>query len=71
MKKSYQISSAKLLANFGSLDIYNMDVMRRYTIDNEDTNFFKKKDWALVGITDENDGNSTDHGYLTIHKDFL
>ena len=51
--------------------IYDEDMKKRYTIDHEDTHFFKKKGWALIGIPDEPDGGSTYHKYFSIHEYFL
>ena len=48
MKKSDQIFSAKFLEKYGGLDIYYEDLKKRYKIDHEDINFFKKKGCNLI-----------------------
>ena len=52
MKKSDQIFSAKLLEKYGGLAIYDDYLKKRYTIDHEDINFFKKKGCNLIGPPD-------------------
>ena len=71
MKKYEQLSSAKCLEKYGDTDLYGEDLNKIYTIDHEDTHFFKKKGWALIGIPDEPDGGSTYHKYFSIHEYFL
>ena len=70
MKKSDQIFSAKFLEKYGGLAIYDEDLKKRYTIDHEDINFFKKKGCNLIGPPDEPDGSYIDHEYFYINEDF-
>ena len=68
MKKSNQISSANFLGVYGGLDMYDKDVKKIYTIDHEEIQFFKKKVWAIIGLTDGTDGIYTDHESFSIHE---
>ena len=69
MKKYDQLS--KCLEKSDTMHLYDDYLQKRYTIDHEDTHFFKKKGWALIGIPDEPDGGSTYHKYFSIHEYFL
>ena len=43
MKKSDQRPSTIFVEKYGGLDLYHEDVKKRYTIDHEDVQFFRKK----------------------------
>ena len=54
------------MAKYGGLDIYYEHLKKRYTIDHEDIQFVKNKGCALIGLTDEPDGSSTDYENFSI-----
>ena len=68
MNKSDKRYYANFLETYGGLDLYDEDVKKKYTIDNKDIQFFKKKGLALVGIPDKSDVGSTDHEFFSIHE---
>ena len=59
------------MAKYGGLDIYYEHLKKRYTIDHEDIQFVKNKGCALIGLTDEPDGSSTDYENFSIYDDFF
>ena len=67
MKKDYQRSRTRFLAKYGGLSIYDVDIEKRYSIDDKDIYFVKGDRYALIGNPYHPDGSSTDHGYFCIH----
>ena len=67
MKKDYQTSRTRFLANYGGLSLYDIDTEKRYSIDDKEINFVKGDGYALIGNPDHPDGTSTDHEYFCIH----
>ena len=56
MKKTDQISRTRFLAKYGGLSLYDIDIKKRYTIDNEDIQFVKKYGNILIDNPDHPDG---------------
>ena len=61
MKKCNQWSCTHFLEKYCGLSLYDIDIERIYTIDDEDIHFVKKYGYALIGNPDNSDGTSTDH----------
>ena len=47
--------------------LHDIDFEKRYSIDDEGTQFLKGYGYALIGNPDHPDGTSTDHEYFFIH----
>ena len=71
MNKDYQRIRTRFLAKYGGLSIYDIDMEKRYSIDDQDMQFLKGYEYALTGNPDHPDGTSTDHEYFCIHDDFF
>ena len=71
MKKGYQISRTHLLTKYGVLSLYDIDMQKRYYIDDKEIHFVKGDGYALIGNPYHPDGNSTDHEYYCIHDDLF
>ena len=67
MKKYYQRSRTRLLSNYGRLPLYDIDMDKRYSIDDKEIHFVKGDGYALIGNPDHPDGTSTYHEYFCIH----
>ena len=59
------------LVKYGELSIYEINIQRRYTIDDEDTKILKGRGYFLIGNPDNPDGASTDQEYFFIHDDLF
>ena len=59
------------LAKYGSLDIYDEDLKKRFIIDHEQLQFDKTDGWNLIGIPEKEDGTLSDHEYFCIHDDLF
>ena len=64
MKKYDNISSTRFLAKYGGLSISDIDMEKRYSIDDKEINFVKGGGYALIGNPDHPDGTSTHHEYF-------
>ena len=71
MKKNHQITCNRFLEKYGGLSLYDIDSQKRYSIDDEDNNFVKGCEYALIGNPYHPDGTSTDHEYFFIHDDLF
>ena len=71
MKNNDQISRTRFLAKYGGLSLYNIDMEKRYSIDDKEIHFLKGDGYALIGNPDYPDGSSTDHEYFCIHDDLF
>ena len=71
MKKNDQRHRTRLLEKYGGFSLYDIDVEKRYTIDDEGIRFVTKYGYALIGNPDQTDETSTDNEYFLIHDEFL
>ena len=71
MNKYDQISRTRFLAKYGGLYLYDIDMEKRYSIDDKEIHVVKGYGYTLIGNPDHSDGTSTDHEYYCIHDDFL
>ena len=69
MKKYDQLS--KCLEKSDTMHLYDDYLQKRYTIDHEDTHFFKKKIWDLIGIPKQPGVYFSDHASFFIHDDLF
>ena len=69
MKKDDQVSRTHFLSEYGGLSLYDIDMEKRYSIDDKEIHFLKGNGYALIGNRDHPDGSSTNHGYFCIHDD--
>ena len=70
-KKDDQRSRTRFLDTYGGLFLYDIDMEKRYSIDDKEINFVKGDGYALIGNLYHPDGSSTDHNYFCIHDDCL
>ena len=61
MNKYDQISRTCFLAKCGGLSLYDIDMEKRYSIDDKEIHLVKGYRYALIGNTDHPDGSLTDH----------
>ena len=71
MKKYSQRSRTRFLAKYGGLSLYDVDMEKRYSIDDKEIRFVKGDRYALIGNPDHSDSTSTDHEYFFIHDDLF
>ena len=71
MKKNDQRTRKRFLEKYVGLSHYDIDMEKRYSIDDEDIRFVKVDGYALIGNPDHPDGTSTYHGYYCIHDDLF
>ena len=71
MKKDDQRYRTRFLEKYGGLSIYDIDMEKRYSIDDKEINFVKGDGYALIGNPYHPDGSSTDHKYFCIHDDLF
>ena len=71
MKKYDHISRTCFLDKYGGLSIYDIDMEKRYSIEDKETHFVKGDGYDLIGHPDHPDGTSTDHEYFCIHDDLF
>ena len=71
MKKYYQRYRTRFLDKYGGLSIYDIDMKKRYSIDEKEIHSVKGYGNALIGNPDHPDGTSTDHGYFCVHDVFF
>ena len=71
MNKYDQRTRTRFLAKYGGLSLYDIDMEKWYSIDDEDIQFVKGDGYALIGNPDHPYGDSTDHEYFCIHDDFF
>ena len=64
MKKDDHRSGTRFLANYGGLSLYDIDIEKRYSIDDKEFHFVKGDGYALIGNPYHPDGSSTDHEYF-------
>ena len=71
MKKDDQRSWTCFLAKYGGIYLYDIDMEKRYYIDDKEIHFVKGDGYALIGNPDHPDGTSTDHKYFCIYEDLF
>ena len=59
------------LAKYGGISLYDIDMEKRYSIDDKGINFVKGSRYALIGNKYHPYGTSTDHEYFCIHDDLF
>ena len=59
------------LAKYGSLDLYDEDLEKRFIVDHEQLESDKTDGWTLIGIPEKEDGSFSDHEYFCIHDDLF
>ena len=52
IKNKSQVLKATFLAKYGSLDLYDEDMRKKFIIDHEQLDFDKTDGWTLIGIPD-------------------
>ena len=71
MKKYDQRTCTFLLAKYGGLYFYDIDMENRYSVGDKDIHFVDGDGYALIGNLDHPDGTSTDREYFCIHDDLF
>ena len=71
MKKYDERYRTRFLAKYVGLSLYDIDLEKRYSIDDKEINFVKGDGYALIGNPDHPDGSSTDNEYFCIHDDLF
>ena len=71
MKKDDHRYRTCFLSKYGGLSLYDIDMEKRYSIDDKDIHFVKGDGYALIGNPDHPDGSSTDHKYFCIRDDLF
>ena len=71
MNKYDQIFRNCFLCKYVGLSIYDIDMEKRYSIDDKEIKFVKGDGYALIGNPDNPDGTSTDYEYYCIHEDLF
>ena len=61
----------RFLDSYGGLSLYDIDMEKRYSIDDKYIHFLKGEGYALIGNPDHPDGTSTDHEYYCIHDNLF
>ena len=61
MKKDDQITRTSFLSKYVGLYLYDIDMEKRYSIDDEEIHFVNWYGYALIGKPDHPDGTSTDN----------
>ena len=59
------------MKKYGSLDLYDEDLEKIFTIDHEKLQFDKTYGWTLIGITEKEDVTVSDHEYFFIHDNLF
>ena len=59
------------LATYGSPDLYDEDLEKRFIIVHKQLESDKNTGWTLIGIPEKPDGNFSDHEYFCIHDDLF
>ena len=59
------------LAKYGSMDLYDEYMEKRFIIDHEQLKFDKNARWTLIGILEKPDGHFSDHEYFCINDDLF
>ena len=59
------------LAKYGSLDLYDEDSEKIFTIDHEKLKLYKTDGLNLIGIPEKEDGSLSDNEYFCIHDDMF
>ena len=71
INKYDQRSCTCFLVKYVGIFLYDIDMEKRYSVDDKEINFLKGDGYALIGNPYHPDGNSTDHEYYCIHYDFF
>ena len=71
MNKDDQRYRTCFLAKYGGISLYDIDMEKRYSIDDKEIHVSKGDGYALIGNPDHLDGSSTDHEYFCIHDDLF
>ena len=66
-----QLSCTMFIARYGSLDVYDEDTEKIFTIDHEKLEFDKNAGWTLIGISEKPDETLSYHEYFWIHDDLF
>ena len=64
-KKNYQRTCTRFSARYGGLSLYDIDMEKRYSIDDKVIRFVKGYRYALIGNPDHPYGTSIDHDCFT------
>ena len=67
MNKYDQIYRTHFLVKYEGLSLYDIDMEKRYSIDDKEIHFVNWYGYALIVNPDHPDGTSTDHEYFCIH----
>ena len=59
------------LAKYGSLDLYDEDLEKRFIIDHEQLEFNTNAGWNLIGMPDKPDRTFYYYYYFCIHDDIF
>ena len=71
IKKDDQRSRTRFLAKYVGLSLHDIDMEKRYSIDDYEIHFLKGDGYALIGNPDHLDGSSADHEYFCIRDDLF
>ena len=71
MKKYDQRYRTRFLAKYVGLSLYDIDMEKRYSIDDKEIHFVKGDGYALIRNPYFPDGSSTDHEYFYINDDLF
>ena len=59
------------MEKYGSLDLYDEDLVKMFLVDHEQLQFDKNTGWNLIGIHEKPDGSLSDNEYFCIHDDLF
>ena len=71
MKEDDQRYQTCFLAKYVGLSLHDIDMEKRYSIDDYEIHFVKGDGYALIGNPDHQYVSSTDHEYFCIHDTFF
>ena len=71
IKNKSQLSRTLFMEKYGSLDLYDEDLVKMFLVDHEQLQFDKNSGWTLIGIHKKPDGFLSDHEYFCIHDDLF
>ena len=70
-EKHEQRPCTRLLEKYGGIYLYDIDIEKRYEIDDEEIHFVNKYGYDLIGNPDNPNGTSTDNEYFIIHNELF
>ena len=71
MKKYGQRSLTRFFSKYGVIYLYDINMEKRYSIDDKEIHFVKGDGYALIGNPDHPDVTSTNHECFCIHDDLF